>query len=77
MVGKWGITQGYKKERVFCEVIIKIDFCRKKTKIMLTFKYSNIGNKFTENVYTMVKTDYNGNTEKKRRCQAWHRSQKT
>ena len=42
-------------------------FCRKKPKIILTFKYSNIKKKFTENVYTMVKSHYNGNTEEKRR----------
>ena len=33
----------------------------------LTFKYSNIEKKFIENVYTMIKSDYNGNTEEKRR----------
>ena len=62
---------------MFCEVIIKMRFCRKKPKKILTFKYSNIRNKFAENVYTMMKTDYNGNTEKKRRCQIWHKSQRT
>ena len=33
----------------------------------MTFKKSNIKNKFAENVYTMIKTSYNGNTEEKRR----------
>ena len=44
-----------------------MDFCRKKEKNRLTFKYSNIEKKFIENVYTMIKSDYNGNTEEKRR----------
>ncbi len=35
-----------KKERMFCEVVIKIAFCRKKRKMILTFKDSNIKNKF-------------------------------
>ena len=52
---------------MFCEVMIKMDFCRKKPKNRLTFKYSNIEKKFIENVYTMIKSDYNGNTEEKRR----------
>ena len=33
----------------------------------MTFKKSNIKNKFAENVYTMIKTSYNGNIEEKRR----------
>ena len=33
----------------------------------MTFEKSNIKNKFAENVYTMIKTSYNGNTEEKRR----------
>lgn len=53
---------------MFCVLIIKMMFCRKKTKKILTFKKSNIRKKFDENVYTMIKTDYNGNTEEKRRC---------
>lgn len=52
---------------MFCVDIIKMDFCRKKEKNRLTFKYSNIEKKFIENVYTMIKSDYNGNTEEKRR----------
>ena len=35
-----------KKERMFCGVVIKIDDCRKKEKKILTFKESNIKNKF-------------------------------
>ena len=31
-----------KKERMFCGVIIKFDFCRKNSTKMLTFKMSNI-----------------------------------
>ena len=42
-----------KKERMFCGVIIKFDFCRKNLAKMLTFKMSNINSKLQENVYTM------------------------
>ena len=42
-----------KKERMFCGVIIKFDFCRKNSAKMLTFKMSNINSKLQENVYTM------------------------
>lgn len=53
------------KEQMFCGVIINLPVCRKKTKIILTFEKSNITKKTFENVYTMRKTDYNVNTEKK------------
>lgn len=55
------------KERMFCEVIIKMKVCRKSRKNGLTLEKSNIRKKFYENVYTMIKSDYNGNTEEKRR----------
>lgn len=58
---------GEEKERMFCEVIIKMSFCRKKTKNKLTFESSNSKKKLNRNVYTMIKNDYNGNTEEKRR----------
>ncbi|EEG74184.1 hypothetical protein CLOHYLEM_06191 [[Clostridium] hylemonae DSM 15053] len=35
---------GQIKEQTFCEVIIKIIFCRKKVKKMLTFEKSNFRN---------------------------------
>jgi len=65
------------KEQMFCEVIIKMRFCRKKRKNRLTSEKSNIRKKFHENVYTMIKSDYNGNTEEKRRRYEWHRFLKT
>lgn len=52
---------------MFCGDIIKIEFCRKKRENGLTFEKSNFSKKLTENVYTMIKNDYNGNTEEKRR----------
>lgn len=47
--------------------MIKIEICRKKWKNGLTFEKSNLNKKLSENVYTMIKNDYNGNTEEKRR----------
>ena len=35
-----------KKEQTFCGLVIKFAFCRKKGKKILTFKESNIKNKF-------------------------------
>lgn len=65
--GKTGDYSGIEKERTFCRVVIKMKKCRKKELSILTFEWSNIKNKFAENVYTMVKSYYNGNTEIKRR----------
>lgn len=56
-----------RKEQMFCEVMIKMGFCRKKWKNGLTSEKSKSRKKFLENVYTMIKSDYNGNTEEKRR----------
>lgn len=42
-----------KKERMFCGVIIKFDFCRKNSVKILTFKMSNINSELCKNVYTM------------------------
>ena len=76
-IPKWWIIQGIKKERMFCEDIIKMRFRREKSKIILTFKYSKRMNKLSENVYTMVKNVYNENhLDKKRRRRKWHRLQK-
>ena len=67
IVANLGDYSSVRKERMFCEEIIKIRFCRKKMENGLTSKKSNIRKKFYENVYTMIKSDYNGNTEEKRR----------
>ena len=40
-VANLGDYSGKEKERMFCEVMIKMDFCRKKPKNRLTFKSSN------------------------------------
>lgn len=37
-VGKMGDYSWIKKERMFCKVVIKMTFYRKKTEIILTFK---------------------------------------
>ena len=66
-VANLGDYSGKEKERMFCEVIIKMIFCRKKEKNGLTFDSSNTQKKLNRNVYTMIKNDYNGNTEEKRR----------
>lgn len=66
-VANLGDYSGKEKEQVFCEVIIKMLFCRKKKKNGLTFESSNSWKKLNGNVYTMIKNDYNGNTEEKRR----------
>lgn len=50
------------KEQTFCGVIINLMDCRKKPKKILTFEKSNITKKLFENVYTMIKSDYNGTT---------------
>lgn len=66
-VANLGDYSGKEKERMFCEVMIKMRFCRKKEKNGLTFDSSNSSKKLNRNVYTMIKNDYNGNTEEKRR----------
>ena len=53
------------KEQTFCGVIINLMDCRKKPKKILTFEKSNITKNLFENVYTMIKSDYNGTTGKK------------
>jgi hypothetical protein len=76
-----GINSGdysmLKKEQMFCEVIIKMHICRKKSKKTLTFENLIISKKFAEDVYMKIKSYYNKMTEKKRRCQVWHRLQRT
>lgn len=37
-VGKTGDYSGIEKERTFCRLVIKMTFCRKKKKFVLTFK---------------------------------------
>ena len=46
-VWKLGIIQGKIKERMFCGVMIKIVFCRKKSANVLTFKKSNFNGKLS------------------------------
>ena len=77
IVADLGDYSGERKERMFCEDMIKLEICRKKWKNGLTFEKSNFSKKFHENVYTMIKSDYNGNTEEKRRRYEWHRFLKT
>ena len=54
-------------ERMFCEHVMKMSFCRKKTEIMLTSEKLKYTNKLCQIVYTMIKRGYNKDTDEKRR----------